>query len=411
MLRHVRSVLVRAPHVNLRQLRRLDDRIAAHLDGLAVAGRCGTSLCTAALERPGAGEVFALAVRLIDERDEGELERLVALAGASSDARRGLLSAFGWVSAPALQGLVRGLLASGDAPRRRLGLAACRLHRADPAAVLPMALRDADADLRAEALRTAGELGRTDLLPQALSALTDDAPVVALRAAVCACLLGHRGDALALLERLALSDGEHRDEAVAWLLPVIDLDRGRELLRRLARAAPPGSSHKRRIVRASGWLGDVQHVPWLIELMADDALARLAGESFSMITGADLAKLQLEREPPENLQGGPSESPEDDDVAMDEDDSLPWPDRDKVQAWWKAHAARMPADARCFMGAVPAVSHAEEVLRSGFQRQRIVAARHRAWLAPGMPLFPVCAPAWRQERTLQVTADSRAAAR
>jgi hypothetical protein len=39
MLRHVRSVLVRAPHIKLLQLRRLDERIAAHLDGLAVAGR------------------------------------------------------------------------------------------------------------------------------------------------------------------------------------------------------------------------------------------------------------------------------------------------------------------------------------------------------------------------------------
>lgn len=37
-LRHMRSNLVSAPHVKLRHLRRLDDRLAAHLDGLAVAG-------------------------------------------------------------------------------------------------------------------------------------------------------------------------------------------------------------------------------------------------------------------------------------------------------------------------------------------------------------------------------------
>src|SRR5712691_3413871 len=118
MLRHVRSVLVRAPHVRLRQLRRLDDRIAAHLDGLAVAGRYGTALCTAALERAGAGEVFALAVRVIDERDDAALDRLVALSAALPDAKRGLLSALGWVSAPQLQGLVRPWLESPDALRR-----------------------------------------------------------------------------------------------------------------------------------------------------------------------------------------------------------------------------------------------------------------------------------------------------
>jgi hypothetical protein len=36
-LRHIRSVLVRAPHVGLLHLGRLDERIATNLDGLAVA--------------------------------------------------------------------------------------------------------------------------------------------------------------------------------------------------------------------------------------------------------------------------------------------------------------------------------------------------------------------------------------
>ena len=58
-LRNMRSVLVTAPHVKLHHLRRLDDRVAAHLDGLAVAGEFGWKLCEAALENPGVGEVFA----------------------------------------------------------------------------------------------------------------------------------------------------------------------------------------------------------------------------------------------------------------------------------------------------------------------------------------------------------------
>ena len=67
ILRNTRSVLAVAPHVKLHQLRRLDDRVAAHLDGLAVAGDFGWELCEAALERPGAGEVFAAAVRAIED--------------------------------------------------------------------------------------------------------------------------------------------------------------------------------------------------------------------------------------------------------------------------------------------------------------------------------------------------------
>ena len=65
ILRHIPAVLVRAPHVELHRLRRLDDRIEAHLDGLSVAGDYGTKLCTQALERPGAGEVFAATIRAL----------------------------------------------------------------------------------------------------------------------------------------------------------------------------------------------------------------------------------------------------------------------------------------------------------------------------------------------------------
>ncbi|HEV7914485.1 MAG TPA: TIGR02270 family protein [Albitalea sp.] len=403
MLRQVRSVLVRAPHVKLHQLGRLDDRIAAHLDGLAVAGAYGTSLCTAALERCGVGEVFALAVRLIDQHDDAALDRLIALAATLPEAHRGLLSAFGWTSAPQLQGIVRPLLTAADPSRRALGIAACRLHGADPGTVLFSALRDREHPaLRAAAWRAAGELGRTDALPEALDATADAAPGVACAAAVCACLLGDRTLGLTTLESLAQADGPLRDAASRDLLLATDFHRGREIVRKMAQAEPRDVALKRRVIRACGLLGDAQFVPWLIEMMNDDLLARIAGESFSMISGADLALLDLERKPPDGAQAGPSDDPLDDDVAMDEDDSLPWPERDRVHGWWQRHAAGMPADARCFIGASPTPAHCTNVLRTGAQRQRIIASRLLCLLSPGSTLFPVCAPAWRQQRRLAV---------
>jgi len=401
MLRHIRSVLVRAPHVRLRHLRRLDDRIAAHLDGLAVAGAYGTALCAAALERPGAGEVFALAVRAIDERDDAQLDRLAALAALLPDARRGLLSAFGWVSAADLQGVVRALLGSGDPLRRALGVGACRLHGVDPGPVLRAAARDDDPALRASAWRAAGDLGRVDLLAEAAAAMADADPEVAWRATVAACLLGERGRAGEALEAMAERPGPWRDEAAHWLLLAADFERGCELVRRLAKSGAPDAAHKRRVIRACGVLGDPRYVPWLVECMRDDALARIAGESFSTITGADLAALDLERHPPEGFVSGPTDDPEDDDVALDEDESLPWPDVPRVQAWWEHNAAALPAGRRCFVGAPDTPGHCAGVLREGVQRQRILAARLRALQAPQATMFPVCAPAWRQERLLR----------
>ena len=406
-LRHVRSVLVRAPHVKLHQLQRLDERIAAHLDGLAVAGAYGAQCCTAALERPGAGEVFAAAASAIEARDAATLDRLVALAGALPEAWRGLLSALGWVSGVQLKGIVSPLLTAADPLRRSLGLGACRLHHADPGVVLAVALRDADVALRIAAVRCAGVLGRADVLPQVLVACADTDPQLQFHAAASACLLGDRGAALERLSTIAQGEGVQGDEARAFVLQAADFARAQGLVRDLAKAGRDTPAGMRRLVRACGLLGDPHFVPWLIDLMTDDSVARLAGESFSMITGADLAALDLERKPPEGVDFGPNSDPLDTDVALDEDDSLPFPEREKVQRWWQANSAAMPAGTRFFVGAPPSPEQLARVLREGFQRQRIAAARLRCLQQPGSALFATAAPAWRQQR--RVLASTAAA--
>lgn len=146
-------------------------------------------------------------------------------------------------------------------------------------------------------------------------------------------------------------------------------------------------------------MGDTALVPWLIERMADRAQARVAGEAFSTITGADLAALDLDQ-PPADHVSGPSDDPADDDVALDDDENLPWPDAARVQRWWQAQAAGMPAGQRCFLGAPVQAQRLHEVLRTGTQRQRAMAAHHLVLLQPGHALFPVAAPAWRQRRLL-----------
>jgi uncharacterized protein (TIGR02270 family) len=406
-LRSTREHLVRAPHVRLHQLRRLDDRIAAHLDGLAVAGEFGTRLCEAALESPGIGEVFAATVRAIEDRNAAGLARLLGLAeaepGADPGSEKGLLSAFGWVSAASLRGITKELLGSRSAFQRRVGLAACGMHQVDAGAALDEAVHDADAGLRLRALRVAGELGRLDLLPvcvQAVSdALADDSPCGAafrFHAAHSALLLGDRDTSVACLRTLAEAPGPRRLDAVRLLLTTVAGREARVVLKQLAE----DSGNVRLLIAGVGAAGDVHYLPWLIQQMADLKLARLAGESFSTITGVDLAALDLELKPPEGLETGPNDDPADEDVAMDEDDSLPWPDPAKLAAWWKAKGSSFAPGTRFFMGEAPGDSHCTGILRTGFQRQRIAAALHLRLFQPGRPLFNTAAPAWRQHRLL-----------
>jgi len=129
-------------------------------------------------------------------------------------------------------------------------------------------------------------------------------------------------------------------------------------------------------------------------------VARLAGEALTLITGVDLAYRDLEREPPEDFNAGPTDDPNDENVAIDPDDNLPWPDPALVQKWWQANEVKFPKGVRHLMGKPIAVEWLEQVLRGGRQRQRAAVAVELAMLRPGEILFNVSDSGFRQQQTL-----------
>jgi uncharacterized protein (TIGR02270 family) len=164
-------------------------------------------------------------------------------------------------------------------------------------------------------------------------------------------------------------------------------------------AGSPASS--RQAVQAAGVLGDPALVPWLLEQMAIPALARVAGESFSTLTGADLALLGLEGQRPEDFESGPSDDPDDDNVDLDADDDLPWPYLERIRGWWSKNSSRFAAGTRHILGRPMSLEHLKEVLKIGRQRQRAAAAMELSMRNPGTPLFEVRGPALRQIKALQ----------
>ena len=403
-LRHVRSVLARAPHVGLLHLARLDERIAAHLDGIAVAGEHGARLCREALAPPGVGAVFAATARAIESRDTAQLHKLLALAHDSPDGRRGVLSAFGWVSGASLRGITKSLLESNDPWHREVGIAACAMHRVDLGGASLQRMIDAavDASLTARVLRLAVALGHTELRDTcARLACSEPAPPLATAAARAAILLGDRLAAVDALRAPATTSGEERSSALSVWLKLAPNEEAHSVLKTLH--ADPASI--RTLIRAIGVAGDPHHVPWLIARMDERALTRLAGESFSLITGLDLAHLDLDRKPPEGVATGPNDDPDETNVELDEDESLPWPDPQKITAWWHRNGVQFRAGTRHFMGRPPTTGHCLSVLRTGVQRQRCHAAEYLCLLNPGTPLFNIAAPAWRQKRLLAQMAN------
>lgn len=392
-----RAAQVRLPHVSMHTLGRIDERLVAHFDGLAVAGEDAQRLLDATLENPSLGNLFAYVVRALEGGQPELLERLWALAGETPFVADALTMAFGWVEPRHLQGVVKSLLNSEDPARRAAGLAACAMQRTDPGLTSGPWLGDAHPAVRARALRTAGELGRQDLAPRCVAAISDEDQDCQFWAAWSATLLGNRGVALDALTATALTpDAPHRARAFRLALQVLDAPSAHALLQDVAK----DGAQRRWLIQGSGIAGDPAYVPWLIGLMAQPETSRLAGEAFTLITGANLDKLQLYRPQPEGFESGPNEDPNDPNVAMDPDDGLLWPDQQKIEAWWSANNVRFQTGRRHFMGASVARELCIDMLKNGCQRQRLLAAHYLCLLQPGTPLFNTSAPAWRQQRML-----------
>jgi uncharacterized protein (TIGR02270 family) len=395
-LHSVRTALTSAPHVKLHHLDRFDRRLDAHLDGLTLAGDYGRRLCDSALEDARASVLFVATVRAIEEDKEGRFERLLSVLEATPQVRAGAISAFGWVAGDRLKGKVAALLDSPSWIRRYIGVAACSVHRVSPRLGERNWRDEESSAVRARVARCIGMLGRRELVPECLTMLNADDPAIRFWAAWSAVMAGDRNRALAELRSTAVRPGAERTLALRLWLQGVATGEANALLQ----AIRNGAHTPALLIESAGVVGDPAYVPWLIRQMADEQTARRSGEAFSLITGADLALFDLERKPPENFESGPNDDPDDPNVEMDPDDGLPWPDSDRVQKWWDANKHRFQPGQRYFMGAPLTREHCIDVLKNGYQRQRILAAHYLCLLNPGTPLFNTSAPAWRQHKLL-----------
>jgi uncharacterized protein (TIGR02270 family) len=390
-----RNAAVSAPNYSPKQFADLDERLEAHIDGLRVGGIDGWKLAQEVLDSGMPEDFFPASVLAIEDTGQ-RFEYILTRAFGIQQVVPAVISALGWVDPKFLSGRVKSLLGDALPLRQMLGIAACAVHRKDPGSSLEAALTSPAPAVRSRGLRTAGELGRADLLPRVLSAVDDQKSEARFWACRSALLLGNRGKAIDALIAIALRPGARQLEGLQLVLQAVDVERGHDLLTQFADVP----SANRLCVIGSGLVGASTYVPWLIEQMTDPMLARVAAEAFVNITGADFNLNQLEAMPPEDFEDGPTEDPEDENVDVPEDVTLPWPDVPRVKSWWEKNRGRFATGTRYFLGAPVTAASCVEVLKAGFQRQRVAAALHLTLLKPGTPLFNTSAPARRQQDAL-----------
>jgi uncharacterized protein (TIGR02270 family) len=387
---------VNAPNYSPQQFADLDERLEAHIDGLRLAGDEGWNLAETALENESSEDFFPAAVLALEAQD-GRFDRLIERASQISDVVPGLISSLGWVDPKFLTSRVHALLEDSSPFKQMLGIAACVEHRRDLGTLLEGYLASQVGSVRTRALRAAGELGRKDLLAQILKALGDSKQEARFWSAWSGVLLGDRASALQALKTYALKPGAHQMQALQLALMAMDLDGGHKLLHQL----PETPDTDRLRIIGSGYIGSTRYVPWLIQQMKQSWLARVAAEAFVNITGADFNLDQLEAPPPDDFEDGPTEDPDDENVEVPEDIALPWPDLERIKICWEQNQARLSGPDRLFLGRALSEEHCLNVLKEGFQRQRVAAALYLCLLKPGTVLFNTAAPAWRQEAALR----------
>ncbi len=381
----LRRHAVAAPHYSLADLAKLDLRVEANLDGLRVAGVPAWELCKEALSTGGSGEVFVAAVLAFES---GAADRIQTVLAAPPEFFSALASALGWIPFPQAEPHIQHLLSS---PHRRIGIAASAIHRHNPGTPLPDAIATTDPLLRSRALRAVGELGLDRLFPDLYTHLADPDDRCRFSAAWSATLLADDAKSHSTLRAIAESNLPDRESALQLAIRRMDAPAATVWRDKLA---------PRSAIVAAGAFGDSVCIPWLLEQMKVPKLARVAGEAFTMITGVDIAFEDLDGDKPEDFEAGPTENPEDEDVAMDPDEHLPWPDPALIAKCWSRRQSEFQSGVRYLLGKPISVESCGQILRTGRQRQRAAAALELAIRQPGQPLFNVAAPGFRQQQLL-----------
>ncbi len=306
-------------------------------------------------------------------------------------------------------GAVRGGEAHPPRPRRAplpagappIGLTACAIQRQDPGPLLAASLFSPDSRLRARALRAAGELGQRDRLRDVQAALAAGGRALPPGSGLDGRpLRGPSRDRGALRPEPPAGAGPasarqrwrragwRRDKAAAWA-------------RDLAAEAPRASLH------AAGALGDSGQRGVARGADARPRRGAPRGFAFTMITGADFKKEKLVARPPAGFRPAPSDDPEDDDVAMDPDEHLLWPDVPAVQAWWSWREGTLRPGTRYLLGKPIEATWLQRVLAEASQPLRAAAAIELSMRAPRAPLFEVRARGSEQRKALGASRAAR----
>ncbi len=381
----LRSIAVEQPHYSPADVRELEQRIEAQLGGLMTSIEQSWETCLEALELNQPGETFTAAVLAFRSHDVRKIQIAIEVGLTNDETEKGLISAMGWLPGRLVHSWMEKFLGSKDLNHKYLAIAACSVRRENPGEALIRILDRDDCKqhekLYCRALRLIGELRRQDLMPYLNEAMESEHADVIFWSNWSVILLGNRS-AAENLKPYVFKKGTHQQKAIDIVFRVLPMGPARQWIADLGKDI----SHTRSVLKATGVLGDPHAVNWLISKMQQPSASQLAAESFTYITGIDLESNQMNLQDPPPTDQHPNEDADDDDVSLDEDENLPWPDAEKVKQIWMNHGRNFIAGQRYFMGRNITPELLRDRLVNASQRQRHAAALELALIDSGTPL-------------------------
>jgi len=373
----LRSEAVNSTLYNRDDIAELDRRIQGLADGLQACGNEAWMVCQQQLEMEEAGEAFVAAVYAFQSGDAAKIQLVCEKARANTEMLAGLVSAMGWIEPAIAHFWIERFLAVTDADYRYLGLAACSVRRYDPGALLTRLLLDEELVSQplvyARALRLIGELKRFDLVPALNQGMEMEDAAVKFWSLWSAVLLGNRAS-IPHLKSFVMQDNPFKERALALVFNLLPVQDARKWISEIS----SDLDQHRTVISTTAILGDPHAIDWLIQQMQKPLYARVAGLSFSIITGIDLEESGLYQ----NVDNRLPDTEEDDivDDAEDIDSDLPWPDPVRIKAFWAQQSHQLNIGQRYFMGQPVESGYLKDILVKGNQLQRNMAALKLALL-------------------------------
>lgn len=374
----------------------LDNYLDANLEGIYLAGEVGWQLCQDQLTE-GEEYLFPATVMALRSQDPDRQRQLLkAVDGESADM---LIGALGWLDYTQVKPFIEHLLNHQRPFYQYLGVATCGLHRQVPGISIRKLLQSPIPLLKVRVIQLVGELKYHDLRAELVHYLHAENQAYRFWSAWSLALLGERYQALPILEACLQRDSAYYQPALQMAVRIATPDGQKRLIYTLAK-----SNALKTAIIATGIAGYTDGVGWLIKMMEQTELARLAGEAFSLITGVDLEYNDLirdEAEAEENTAKDDDDDPfddDDDDEVDDDEQDLPMPDPVLVAHWWRQYQPHFNTGTRYLAGRVINDGNLLDILQQGLQRQRQAAALELALSEPTNAFLATTVKGSKQQR-------------